>query len=215
MPPPTKAEIKRLLKEKDYRGIVELSREKRNLFSRLVAMTYDKGDVIAWRAMEAIGAITARMSPDEGRAVIQKVLWMLREESGNNAWSGPEILGEILRANPGPYRDVVPVLVSFHGEEFFRPGVLWAMYRIARRWPDLIEPFSDIAVEYLDSPDPSVRGYAALVLGRLGKPFPEKAIADDNNTVLCYDEGTLTQKPVRELLRMAAAHKSLRPAEHN
>jgi hypothetical protein len=207
MPSPVKAELKRLLEEKDYDGIVELSRAKRSLFRHLVAMTYDKGDVMAWRAMEAIGAITARMSPDEGRAVIQKVLWMLREESGNNAWSGPEILGEILRANPGPYRDVVPVLVSFHEEEFFRPGVLWAMYRIARRWPDLIEPFSDIAVEHIDSHDPSVRGYAALVLASLGKPFPEKAIADDD-TVLCYDEGTLTRKPVRELLRMAAAHKS-------
>jgi hypothetical protein len=208
MPSPIKAEIKRLLEEKDYEGIVELSRKKRNLFSRLVAMTYDKSDVIAWRAMEAIGAITARMSPDKGRAVIQKVLWMLREESGNNAWSGPEILGEILRANPEPYRDVVAVLVSFHEEEFFRPGILWAMYRIARRWPELIEPFSDIAVEYLDSPDPSIRGYAALVLGLLGRPFPEEDLNAINDTVLCYDEGTLTRKRVRELLRMAVAHKS-------
>jgi hypothetical protein len=207
MPSPIKAELKRLLEEKDYDGIVELSRKKRNLFRHLMAMTYDKGDVIAWRAMEAIGAITARMSPDEGRAVIQKVLWMLREESGNNAWSGPEILGEILRANPEPYRDIVPVLVSFHEEEFFRPGILWAMYRIAGRWPELIEPFSNIAMEYIDSPAPSVRGYAALVLSLLGKPFPEKAVAADNNTILFYEDGTLTQTPVKELVRTAVASK--------
>ncbi len=205
MPPPIKAEIRRLLEEGDYEGIVELSRTKRNLFSHLVAMTYDKGDVIAWRAMEAIGAVTARMSSEEGRTVVQKVLWMLREESGNNAWSGPEILGEILRANPKPYRDVIPVLLSFHEEEFFRPGTLWAMYRIALRWPELIEPFSNIAVEHIGSPHPSVRGYAALVLAVLGKPFPVKA---DEHTVPYYDGGTLTQKPVRELLRVVETYSS-------
>lgn len=208
MPPPIKSELKRLLNAKDYEGILELSRTKRNLFGHLVAMTYDKGDVIAWRAMEAIGAITARMSPEEGRTVIQKVLWMLREESGNNAWSGPEILGEILRANPQPYRDVIPVLVSFHEEEFFRPGTLWAMYRIAMRWPELIEPFSDIAMEHIGSPDPSVRGYAALVLGLLNKTFPEKTVETDDHTVLYYDGGILIRKPVRELLRMAEAYSS-------
>lgn len=208
MLPPVKAAIKRLLEERDYEGILELSRIKRNLLSHLVAMTYDKGDVISWRAMEAIGAITARMSPDEGRTVIQKVLWMLRDESGNNAWSGPEILGEILRGNPEPYRDVIPVLVSFHEEEFFLPGTLWAMYRIAMRWPGLIEPFSDIALEHIASPNPSARGYAALVLARLGKPFPDRAIETDEHEVLYYSEGTLTRKPVRELLRIAAMYSS-------
>jgi hypothetical protein len=114
----------------------------------------------------------------------------------------------LLRANPEPYRDVVPVLVSFHEEEFFRPGTLWAMYRIAMRWPGLIEPFSDIAMEHIDSPNPSVRGYAALVLSILGQPFPDKTIEADSDTVLYYDEGTLTRKPVRDLLRMAAAYSS-------
>jgi hypothetical protein len=203
MATPIKPEIKALLEKRDYDGVVELSRRKRNIFRHIAAMTYDKSDVLSWRAMEAIGAITAVLPPDEGRDVIQKVLWMLREESGNNAWSAPEILGEILRANPKPYLDIVPILISFHDEEFFRPGVLWAMYRIAQRWPELIEPSSAIAHTYADSSDPLVRGYAALVLKVLGKPLPSGSLEEDDSEITLYEEGALVRRPIRDLPAMA------------
>ncbi len=163
-------------------------------------MTYDIEDLMSWRAMEAIGAVTARMPADEAREVIQKVLWMMREESGNSTCSAPDILGEILRANPKPFHDIVPVLVSFHEEEFFRTGVLRAMSRIAERWPGLIEPFAGIAMEYLQAPGPPVRGYAALVLRALGKPLPGGSIEANEATVMLYDGSSLTEKPVKDLL---------------
>jgi hypothetical protein len=200
MASPVKQEIKALLQKRDFEGIVELWRTKRNLYRNLVAMTYDKDDVISWRAMEAVGAIAAQLSPEEGRDLIQKLLWMLREESGNNAWSAPEILGEVLRANPKPYQDIVPILVSFHDEEFFRPGVLWAMARIAQRWPELIEPWAGIAREYTDSQDPLTRGYASFVLGTLGMPMTGTALESDDTEITLYDEGKLVRKPIRELL---------------
>jgi len=202
MASPARTEIKDLLEKSDLDGIVELSRRKRNLFRRLMAMTFDKYDVLAWRAMEAVGAVTADLPPEEGREVIQKILWMLREESGNNAWSAPEVLGEVLRANPKPYLDVVPVLVSFHDEGFFRAGVLWAMARIAQRWPELIEPWEPVAREYIDSDNPLVRGHAALVLSILGKPLPESATSDDTE-ISVYENGSIVRKPIKALAYMA------------
>jgi hypothetical protein len=200
MPPKLRAEIAALLQKRDFDGLIELYKKKKSVLRHLIAMTYDLEDLMSWRAMESIGAVTARMPADEAREVIQKVLWMMREESGNNAWSAPDILCEILKANPKPFHDIVPVLVSFHEEEFFRTGVLRAMARIAQQWPELIEPFADVAIGYLQAPEPPVRGYAALVLRALGKPFPGENLKANEATVVLYDGSSLTEKAVKDLL---------------
>lgn len=212
MPPKLRAEIAALLQRRDFDGLVKLHAGK-SVLRHLIAMTYDLEDLMSWRAMEAIGALTARMPADEAREVVQKVLWMMREESGNNARSAPDILGEILQANPKPFHDIVPVLVSFHEEEFFRTGVLRAMARIARQWPGLIEPFSDIAMGYLQAPEPQVRGYAALVLRALGgKPFPGEHLKADEATVVLYDGSSLTERAVKDLLYKTLLRLDYRPA---
>lgn len=193
-----RSEIIKLLERNDLEGLVDLSK-KQNIIRRLIAMTYDMEDQLSWRAMEAVGKIAASLSPEEAREVVRRILWMMREESGSNAWSGPDLLGEILLANPDPIKDIVPILVSFHEEEFFRAGVLRAMARIAEGRPALIEPYSEVAHDYLGSSDPAVRGYAALVLISLGKSFPREVLIGDETEILRYDNGILTKIALSEL----------------
>lgn len=187
------------MRESDFEGIVELSRKKRSVVRRLIAMTYDRDDEISWRAMEAVGRIAGALPADRGREFIQRILWMMREESGTNAWSSPYILGEILRENPKPYEDIVPILTSFHEEEFFTAGVLWALARIAERWPHLVEPHAGVAREQMSSPDPTVRGYAALLMGVLGREFPLEIFAGDETEIPLYRDGSLIRKPLADL----------------
>lgn len=199
MPASIRTELTRLLREGALEDIVELSRARRNVAKRLVALTYERDDVISWRAMEAVGRIAGGLAPDQGREFIQRILWMMREESGTNAWSSPYILGEILRENPEPYSDIVPVLASFHDEEFFAAGVLWALMRIGQRWPRLVEPHACVAREHISSADPAARGYAALLLGVLGMEFPLEIFAGDETEIPLYTDGSLVRKPLAEL----------------
>lgn len=195
-------EIKALLESGDYEGITGLQARPATLIRHLLPFTYDKGDVLCWRAIEAIGRVTALMPPDEVRSTIQRVLWMMRDESGGNVWSGAEIIGEIVRTDPGPFEDIVPVLVSFHEENLFRTGTLWAMARIAGVRPDLVEPLEDVPLGYVDSPEPAVRGLALLALGSLRAkrfiPVFEKRLHDDSH-FLMYDGKSLLRKTVGEI----------------
>ncbi len=168
-----KPAIINLLGIEDYSGIIELSKKNRSALRTLISLTNEETD-ISRKAIEAIGKITSTMFPDEARKVIQRILWMMRAESGSSLRSGPEIIGEIVRANPEPFADIVPIIASFHGEEFFIVGVLRAMGRLAEVMPEMITPFKGIILGYAEDPDPEVRENAlyALRLLKTVKPSP-------------------------------------------
>jgi hypothetical protein len=199
-------EIKGLLESGDLGGITALAARPATLLRHLIPFTYDKGDLLCWRAVEAIGRVTAIMTPEEVRSTIQRVLWMMRDESGGNVWSGAEIIGEIVRTNPGPFEDIVPVLVSFHEEALFRTGALWAMARIAEVRADLVEPLWDVPLGYVDSPEPALRGLALMALGRMGNgrfmPLFERRL-QDTATLTVYSGRSLVRKTVGEIAREA------------
>jgi hypothetical protein len=191
-----------LLDSADYSGIAGLWKRRHGVLRMLISMTYDKGDLRSWRAMEAIGRITSVMHTDRARAVIQRLLWMMREESGSNAWSAGEIIGEILAANPGPFEDIVPVIVSFHDEPLLRPGVLWAMARVAAVRPDLVESFVHVPLAYLESGETPVRGLALLALSGIKKDEVKagiKGMFADGAVFTYYDGHLLVEKTLGEL----------------
>jgi len=201
-----KHEIESYLEQEDYEGLSALKRGKGLLARTLVGMAYEKADLISWRAIDAIGRIAALMEPGKKRTFVQRVLWMMREESGNNAWTGAEILGEIVARDPGPNEDIAPIVISFHDELIFRAGSLRALARIAGVRPDLAEAFRDVPAQYLSDPDPAVRGYAVLALIALGindnRDALEKA-ASDNDEFLLYEDGRLESVAVGALAQRA------------
>jgi hypothetical protein len=87
-----------------------------------------------WKAIETMGAIARGASPEQMvvlRETIRRLIWSMTDESGGIGWSAPEMMGEIIRNNPGEFLDLVPILWSFREEELFTASVLWAMGRIA------------------------------------------------------------------------------------
>jgi len=203
-----RADIRAMLENSDFDGLRELVRRHPAATRMLISMTYDKADVLSWRAMEAIGKIAADMPVEKARNLIQRLLWMLREESGTNAWSAADIIGEIIRENPGPFEDVVPVVISFHEEDFLRPGSLRAMARIAEARPALVMPFAGIALLYLHSGDPEEKGYALLALKALGMKEHfgevEKAVGDES-LFRFYEGNSLVEMSIGRLAKSAAA----------
>lgn len=199
--------IRSLLGAADFEGLAELQRGRVPVVRYLLAMTYDKGDVISWRAIEAIGRITATMPADRARNIIQRVLWMMRDESGGNAWSAAEVIGEIVRGNPGAFKDIVPVVISFHEEELFRTGVLRAMARMAEANAGLVRPHAGVARRYLDAPEPAVRGNALLALmaiGGEGLAQECERMLGDGASFQFYDGRELVRKKIKSLARRCA-----------
>ncbi len=203
-----KKEIKRLLEESKYHELNDLFPDKRKLITLLLSSTYDKTDVTSWRAMEAIGLITAHMSekPDFVKDVANRLLWMLRDESGNFASSGPEILGEIVKNNPELCKDIATVVASFHDEEMLTPGVMLAIGRIGHIHSYFYDFAAPIVTSYLGDPNPATRAYAAYAAAELDIPDVTnklEEIESDTTPVPFYEDGLLKEKTAGEIANKA------------
>ena len=199
-------EIKFLLEEKKYDEITE--RAKRNtkgIFRLLISITYDKSNVLCWRAIDVTGIIAGvieKTSPEVIRNLVQRLLWMMRDESGNNPSSAPELLGEIVRNSPDAFADIAPVIASFHGELMLRSGVLRAIFRIGEVRPDLISISREFLESYMRDKNPVVRAYALHIAGayKLRETLPViSALKDDTEAVTIYSAGDFHNMSVGQI----------------
>ena len=160
------------LEEDDHETVLTLAFQSRKVFSVLVRLAYDKETLVGWRAIKAIGKIASvyvRSNYDFLRETIRKLLWSLSDESGGIGWSAPEILGEIVSADPVKMADVVPLIVDVYSieEKVFRPGVLYALRRIAETSPESASPFQHLILAGLCEQEPLARIYALELTGLL------------------------------------------------
>lgn len=200
-----KEEIIKRLKEKRYSDLINLPPGRRRILSLLISLSYDKKDVISWRAMEAIGILTGEIAKDDPghvRNTAGRLLWMMRDESGGIGWSVPEILGEVVRNNPELCADIAPIIASFHEEKMLNAGVLWAIGRIGKIHAEFIDYAVPIIISFLESPEVILRGYAAFACGKLSALTAVNALEklkDDTGLVPFYKDGELNKKSVGEI----------------
>lgn len=204
-----KERIKDALSARSYDEITDMAKKDKGVIRRLISLAYDKDDVMGWRAIEAMGYVAGELSKqrvDIVRDTIRRLLWSMGEESGGIGWSAAEMIGEIVRSNPDQFTDIIPIVWSFHEEEMFRPGTIWAMGRIASVRPDLVKFILKDIQGMITDKNPAVRGYAAWVIGILREDGFLKDInkfTSDNSTVNFYQEGELTRKTVAEVVKEA------------
>jgi hypothetical protein len=162
----TQLEIKRTiqqaLEQNDLDAVVSLVQQHRRALSQLVRIAYDKETLAGWRAIRAIGRVArALVKTDEEflRVTIRKLLWSLSDESGGIGWAAPEILGEIVSADPEKFSDIIPLIAEVYEieEKVFRPGVVYALKRIAETAPELVLTHQKIIIRSLVDDDPLLR----------------------------------------------------------
>ncbi|KPK00810.1 MAG: hypothetical protein AMK71_07830 [Nitrospira bacterium SG8_35_4] len=204
-----KRKIITLLEEKDFSGLNKLpSLEK--AVTILISLSYDKQSPLAWRAIEAIGLLTAELAgtdPDRVRNIVGRLLWMIRDESGGIGWSVPEILGEIVRNNPVLCEDIAPIIASFHEEKMLTPGVLWALSRIGQINADTVKYAVPIIRSYLSATDPMIRACAVKAIAEMGDAGSSEELEKmktDTSAVSLYENGELVKKTIGELADQAA-----------
>jgi hypothetical protein len=208
-----KSRIKKFLDLKSFDDIVKISHEDKRAISALISLSYDKNDVQSWRAIEAIGLIACDLVKDRIdilRDTIRKLFWSMTDESGGIGWSAPEMIGEIVRSNPDEFIDIIPILWSHIDEEMFRPGVVWAMCRIADVRPDLVNFILNDLQYLIEDKNPAVRGYAASAMGKLLNNTAEvnlRKLLEDTAPIMLYSDGELQHKTVRELAEKALNKK--------
>ncbi|MHB1416717.1 MAG: DVU0298 family protein, partial [Chloroflexota bacterium] len=166
-----------------------------------------------WRAVEAIGLVAGTIAdrdPEFVRGFVRRLLWSLSDESGAVGWSAPEAIGEIVANRPALFADYAPIVISLFDtleEDYFIPGILWALGRIAQADPSLVREAQDRVVALLADPSPRVRGLAARCFGQMCLPdAPEclQRLFDDEGTLEVYEDGELQTTTVGQVAHRTA-----------
>lgn len=204
------------LENNDLEKLLALALQDRKVLSVLVRLAYDKETLIGWRAIIAIGRVASvfvRDHYDFLRETVRKLLWSLSDESGGIGWSAPEMLGEIVSADPKRLADIVPLIAQVYSieEAVFRPGVLYALRRIAETDLAAVRPFQMLVVQGLLEQDPLSRVYALELVKALRNEFiPENLdavksqvldISNDRAEAWVYRKDGFTPIEVGELAK--------------
>lgn len=197
--------VREMLRVNDMEAIASLARTEKRVINALIGLSYDKESLESWRAIAAMGIAVGALLPGSQefvRNTVRKLLWSIMEESGGIGWSAPEMLGEIVRADPKGFSDLPPIIASFHSEDSFRGGVMYALGRIAEVSPELARPHEEQMMQALLDSNPMVRAYALLALRGAGLRGPEevlRGLSSDASEVTLFVEGAFLQTRVRDL----------------
>jgi hypothetical protein len=166
---------------------------------------YDPGDLLHWRALEGLGYV-AGSHPEQVGKLINRLLYLLNEDSGSNGWGAAAALGEIGRHQISLVQEIIPMFVGFLQEPFCREPALWGVGRLAEEHPELLEEVLPRIVPFLSNAEPQLRALAAWSLGK-GRYRPAAAalagLTGDDHRVELYDRGHIIQTTVGRLAQAA------------
>jgi hypothetical protein len=207
-----KERIRNYLAQDQFEKISERAVAKKRVLSILVSLTFDADPAIAWRAVEALGFAAHRVAdgnPEFVLGQLRRLHWFMSDESGAVCWYAPQAMAEIVRHRPDLFHDYVDIVFSLihaTAEEdlaHFRPGILWAIGRLAPAAPDKADSVLPTVVECLELRDPQARGLAVWCLkqaGRMDLLAERNDLLSDDGAVEIYENRRLQQTSVRALL---------------
>jgi hypothetical protein len=171
---------------------------------------------LKWPAVRCFGAVVATLADEDlesARVIMRRLMWSLNDESGGIGWGSPEAMGEVLARHPALAAEYAPILWSYAREdgnylehERLQGGLLWGIARALESHPDLFRDAVPHLLIYLGSPDPTVRGLAARVMGLLRVPeacSPLRELADDDSEISLDFRSQLGKHRVKDLAEEA------------
>ena len=212
---PMRKALRELLDQGRLEQIADMALRKKRVLGSLIAATFDADAQTGWRAVEAMGLATSRIAqsdPQYVRSHLERLYWLLNEESGGICWHAPQAMAEIVRPNPKLFADYIPIIVFLllnMAEEdlgHFRAAILWAIGRLGTVAGDQIQEVLPAITTALDNADPQVRGMAVWCLVQTGQ---SKCLAGrpdllaDTGPVDLYEDAHLCRTNVRDLVQQA------------
>ena len=190
----------------------------RTAVNPLFACFYDGSPLVKWRAVAGMGIVVARLAEcdmESARVVMRRLMWNLNDESGGIGWGSPEAMAEIMARQPKLADEYGAILGSyvrrdqnFLEHEGLQRGSIWAVGRLAKVRPALLQDTVGDLRLFLMSPDAHHRGYAAWSLGNLGavEAVSEiEALLADNSEIDMFRDLALVKTHVSHLAKEALA----------
>ncbi len=150
--------------------------------------------MIRWRTIEALGYVAADNSatnPDAVHRLLQRLFWLMNDESGGLCWHAPEAIAEVLFRTPKLMPEFGVILLSFLNEEPFEVGVRLGIARLASRYDDQKERIRVTLGGSLESDDKRISLASAFALRSLGESCNASVTDSEQLTVYDFTSGQL------------------------
>jgi len=201
--------IQRLVEENREEEVLSMALEDNRVLAALQRLLYSPDELLRWRAVEILGKAAGYVADKKPQAAADLLRRLLSSaaDSAATSWGFLEAAGEIISNRPDLFSGFIPPLFSFLKDRTSRAAALWAIGRIGKRHPELLKgtPFFGV-FDFLDDPEPAVRGHAAWALGHMKAKEAVgslKRLKDDRACLRIYDDGRVEEKTVGELASQA------------
>ncbi|QJA05769.1 hypothetical protein FVE67_02680 [Thermosulfurimonas marina] len=200
-------EAERLVAENRREELLLLCRAQPLNLRVLQKILYHPEALLRLRTATLLGEFARRFGdecPEEVADLVKRLLYASADTAAS-AWGALEAVGEIIRALPRRFGLYVRNLLAFLPYPEFRPGALYALWRVAEAHPELLlreKPFR--VVSLLEDENPLVRGLALLILRalRLSEAAPGvRPLLEDSRTFEIYlpEEDRFVSRRLKEV----------------
>jgi hypothetical protein len=204
----SKEKVRGYIADNKVNDLIALAEEDSRVINELQRMLYTPDERERWRIIELLGEVSKKVS-EKRPDIISKLITNLLQSAaypGASAWGALEAIGTIISMNPRLFREFTQPLLSFMAQQNLWKELTWAVGRIASADPASAKYAFRALTDFLDSPDPVLRGYAAWALGNIG--FSDvtqklKTIAADENKISLWRNGDLQEVTVGQLAQEA------------
>ena len=215
-----KKTVRKMLLDGKLEEVAELSRGQQKVLGTLITLTFDSDLLVVWRAVEAMGLSVReviRIDRSQAKEHMRRLYWLITEEAGAVFWRAPECMAECCASEPDFFKSHIPI--AFHlletleeeDLEHFRPGAIWAIWRLKDLARHDLPPVLPLLIDALDRPESQARGMAAWCLGEVGEARVLKGrprLVEDQGVVHIYRNRLVEETTVGELARAALKAKS-------
>ena len=198
----TKKSVKEMVAKGDLDALVGQCFDDKKTLRLMQRLLYAPLEEDRWYVAWVIGQVSARVATREPGQVSELLhrLFDACSDSAATPWGMVETIGFIVTRRPDIFGAFARHLLNYIGDPSTRPHVLWALAEVAENRPDLIRnmPFYTL-FDFLQDPDPQVRGNTVRLLGRIRATevaVQLMGLSNDTEEFLVCTEGKLIPSTV-------------------
>jgi hypothetical protein len=199
-----KHDVEAFVKAYELDTLLAMAQEDKRIIRDLRRLLYSADDTLRWRAAEALGRVAALIAETDSGTVAKLLqgLFSSLVDTAASSWGALDAIGEIISRNSEQFSGYIPQLYHMARDRTLLAEILRALGKISRTNPEPMRKTARHFLPFLDDPDPAVRGYAAVLLGRLGSREarePLARLAEDPAELPIYEDGEVVTRTVGRL----------------
>ncbi len=166
----SKREVQQSVAGRRLGELITMALQDRLVLRKIQRLLYSADEQQRWNAVLMLGGVAGALAKSDPTLVgdlVRRLLYAANDSAAAN-WGTIEAIGEIIRCQPGIYGSFVRHIIGLLPDKPSRPAILWALGRIGELYPKLVKSASFFPLlDFLESDDDTVRGYAVWALGRM------------------------------------------------